>query len=403
MADRPLGGGYRALWAASAVSNLGDGVRKAALPLLAASLTRDPALVAGLAFAGRAPWLLLALHAGALTDRSDRRTVLWTTAAARAVVVAVVAVAVAGGWHGLALLYAAAFLLGAAEVLFDNAAQTIVPALVPADRLEAANARLYAAEVVADNFAGPPLGGALFAAAAAVPFGLDAASFALCAALVALLPRCPRPPARATSISDDIREGVRWLLAHRVLRTLGAVTGALNMMFSAYLSIFVLFALDVLGTGATGFGVLLAAGTAGSLAGTLAAARAARAAGTARALRATVALLALSWAAIGLTSSAWVVGAANAAIGFGVVLWNVVTVSLRQAAVPPGLLGRVNSAYRLLAWGAMPLGAALGGAVARGFGLRAPFLLAAVVAIVVLAVALRPLGERALADARRGA
>jgi MFS family permease len=182
---RGLGPDYRKLWTAAAVSTLGDGVREAALPLLAASLTRDPAKVAAVAFAGRLPWLLFSLLSGALVDRLDRRRVMWQVDTGRAMVVLALAAAVLMESTSIPLLVVIAFVLGTGETLFDNAAQALMPAVVGRQHLEAANTRLYAAQISSAEFVGPPLGSLLFGAVAvAAPFFLDAGSFAVAAFLV---------------------------------------------------------------------------------------------------------------------------------------------------------------------------------------------------------------------------
>jgi MFS family permease len=259
-----LGPEYRKLWAASAVSNLGDGITLVAGPLLAASLTRDPALVAGLTFAQRLPWLLFSLLSGALVDRLDRRRLMAAVDLFRTVVVGVLGVAVMLGWASLPLVYVAFFLLGTAETLFANASIAIMPAVVPKECLERANGRLFAAELSANEFAGPPLGGALFAVAAALPFLVDAGTFAASAAmLLALRGRFRVAPAEGPAgktIAAEIAEGIAWLLRHRLLLVLAIMLGAGNLTFSATFSVLVLFAQDVLGLGSVGYGVLLTAG-----------------------------------------------------------------------------------------------------------------------------------------------
>ena len=193
MSPSRLGPEYRKLWTASTVSNLGDGVTEVAAPLLAATLTRDPVLVAGLAFAHRLPWLLFTLVSGALVDRLDRRRIMWTADAVRTAMIGLLGLAVYAGLANLPLLYAVFFVLGTAETLFDNASQAILPAVVDREKLEKANGRLFGAQLVANEFAGPPLGGILFAAAAAAPFLLDAGTFAAAAALVLAMRGSFRP------------------------------------------------------------------------------------------------------------------------------------------------------------------------------------------------------------------
>jgi MFS family permease len=154
-----LGVEYRKLWTASTISNLGDGVTLVAGPLLAASLTRDPLLVGGLTFAQRVPWLLFPLISGALVDRLDRRRVMGYADAVRTALIGALGVAALLGWASMPLLYVVFFLMGTLETLFDNASQAIIPALVSRERLERANSRLYAAEIVTNELAGSPLGG----------------------------------------------------------------------------------------------------------------------------------------------------------------------------------------------------------------------------------------------------
>jgi MFS family permease len=177
---------FRKLWTASGFSNLADGVRLTALPLLAATVTRDPGLIAAVMLANRLPWLL-ALVGGAVADRVDRRRLMATMQAIRCALVGALALAVAGDWHSLPLIYAVSFLFGITEVLFDVAAQSIVPSIVGRDGLEEANGRLFATEIGANEFVGPPLGGVLFAAARALPFAASAASFGAAGWLVARL------------------------------------------------------------------------------------------------------------------------------------------------------------------------------------------------------------------------
>jgi len=399
-----LGAEYRKLWAASAVSNLGDGITLVAGPLLAASLTRDPALVAGLTFAQRLPWLLFSLLSGALVDRLDRRRLMAAVDLFRTVVVGVLGIAVMLGWASLPLMYVSFFLLGMAETLFANASITIMPAVVPKERLERANGRLFAAELSANQFAGPPLGGALFAVAAALPFLVDAGTFAASAALLlALRGRFRVAPAEVpagTTIAAEIAEGLAWLLRHRLLLVLAIMLGAGNLTFSAAFSVLVLFAQDVLGLGSVGYGVLLTAGGAGGVLGSLLAERVGARFGTGRALFLVFLVQGPALGVIALSGNPFVVGAMIAVEASAAFVWNVLTFALRQTLIPEGLLGRVTSASRLVGVGSGALGALIGGLLARELGLTAPFWFAAAVTLAV-AFASRPfVNNRAVAEAR---
>ncbi|MBK9181249.1 MAG: MFS transporter [Acidimicrobiales bacterium] len=406
MARARFGASYWKLWAASGVSNVGDGVVATAFPLLAASLSRDPMLVGGVAMAASLPWLLFALVSGAVVDRLDRRTVLWATNLSRAAVIGGLGLAVWADVSTLPLVYAAAFVLGVGETLADSAAQTLLPSVVRPERLEAANGRLFAVEEVANVFVGPPLGGALFAVVAAAPFFADAASF-LIAALLVLTVRGRFRPERQTRATagfrGEIREGVRWLWDHRLLRTLALMLGTINLVVFAGMAVFVLYAQDVLGVTDVGYGFVLASAAVGSVIGSLLTTRITAALGPGRAILTVIGVLALTQLAIGLTSSTAVVVAAMAASGMCAVIWNVITVSLRQTIVPDRLLGRVNSVYRFLGWGSLPVGALVGGALATLFGIRAPFLAGSGVLLVMILLVWPVISTRTIERAKRRA
>lgn len=403
----PLGPNYRKLWVASAISNLGDGVRLTALPLMAAELTREPAQIAAIDLASTLPWFLFALLAGAFVDRVDRRHAMGVANIVRAILVGALALSVLSDNATMVLLYIVAFLLGCAETVFDNASQAILPRLVRKDQLERANGRMYAAEFTTNQFIGPPLGAFLFVAAAATPFFLDSASFLIAALLILSFTGTfrqerdadlPRPTMRA-----DIAEGVRWLWNHKLLRTLAIMLGTWNALSTATFSIFVLFALEILEVSEVSYGVLLATFVIGSVAGSLSGSAVSRRLGAGTTLVLSVASGAVIMLVIGLTSNPIVVGVMFAIEGFVTVVWNVITVSMRQAIIPDRLLGRVNSVYRLFGWGSMPLGAALGGFLGTVFGLRAPYLVAAGMLSLMAVVAFSVINNRTIAEARAAA
>jgi MFS family permease len=392
------------LWTANAVSNLGDGVTLVAGPLLAASLTRDPRLVAGLAVAQRLPWLLFSLVSGALVDRLDRRWVMVRVDAVRAVVIGLLGVAVLAGVATLPLLYAVFFALGTAETLFDNAAVSILPAVVSKDQLARANGRLLGAQMVANELAGPPLGGLLFATAAAVPFLLDAGSFAAAAALVAAMGgrfRVERPSGAApTTLRSEIAEAVRWLARHRLLRILAVAIALMNLTLSATVSISVLYAQERLGLGSVGYGLLLSSLAVGGISASLVAERVIGWLGPATTMRLGLVIESSTHLVLALARSPYLVGAVFALFGFHAMTWSVISVSLRQELIPSRLLGRVNSAYAVFGFGSLSLGAVAGGVLAARYGLTAPFW-CSFVAMSLLTLACWPiLSTRAMAQAR---
>ena len=275
-----LGPDYWRLWWANAISSTGDGAFVAALPLLAVTITRDPRLVSVVTAATYLPWMVLSLPAGVLVDRYDRATLMWRSQAVQAAVVTVVAILVVFRQADIAVLSVAGLLLGSAEVIFSNAAQSVLPALVPPELLAKANGSQQVSLTVGESFLGPPAGSLLFAAAAALPFGLDAASFAGSAALLARLPRTglPRTGLSRTEISGtgrsprlrtQIAEGLRWLARHRLLRVVAVLLGVYNFANQMGQAILVLLATVTLHLGTRGYGFLLAATAVGSVAGGL--------------------------------------------------------------------------------------------------------------------------------------
>ncbi len=390
---RGLGGLYWRLWSASSASALGDGLRRVALPLLAVHLTTDPRLVALVAAAGTVPWLVFALPIGALVDRFDRRRTMAAVDLLRTLTVALLAVAVAAGALSIALLVAVTFVLGTGEIFAESAALALVPQLVDTAQLERANGRLQAGEVTAGQFAGQGLGGALFAVALALPFALDAATFLLSAVLVLSLRTATRhrpPAASLRRLPAETAEGLRWLARHRLLRTLCVLLAVLAAVSGAFWAVAALYAASILGLGPTGFGVLLAVGAAGSLAGSLLAEPLAVRLGTAGATRLSVAVVTVAMAGLAVTRSPLVAGALLAVNGIAVLVWNVVTVSLRQAIIPDHLLGRVGSAYLFVGLGAQPVGALAAGLLAHAAGLPAVFAASAgLLAITAVATAPR--------------
>ncbi|HEV2755604.1 MAG TPA: MFS transporter [Actinomycetota bacterium] len=377
---RKLGADFARVWGAAAVSNIGDGVRITALPLLAAAVTRDPVAVSGILLASNLPWLLFSLPAGAIVDRLDRRGLVTAVSTMRALVMAMLCGLVFFGEAGLPVLYAVAFLQGVGEVFSDNAVFALVPGVVPKERLEDANGRLEAIVVATNQFAGPALGGLLFAQSAGLPFLVDAGSFLLAGSLIfGIKKRPPRPAATGErrSIKEDISEGVRWLRARPSLRNLSYIAALTNVALNATFAIFVLFALEELGLSSLGFGILLSIEAVGALAGSLMAGRIRKHTGIPLALAAALGIAGLANLTISATGFVPLVATMMVAVAFAGGVWNVLTNSLRQAVTPDRLLGRVQSAHRLLSWGAIPFGTLLGGVAGRAFGLRAPFLIAA--------------------------
>lgn len=407
MGGAGLGADYRRLWSAGAVSHLGDGMHLAALPLLAATLTRSPVQVAVVVAAGWVPWLLLGPVSGALADRWDRLRTMVVADGIRCAVLVAVAVAMWSRTVSIGVLVAAAFLLGAAQTSFDSAGQAVIPAVVGRDaaRLTRANSRIAAAQTVGKELAGPPLGGALFAVAPVLPVLLDALSFLLSAGLVRRIRRPARPvrppgPGGARGLRAEVAEGVRWLLGNRVVLAMVVVVGLSNAAWLCAESVLVLFAQDRLGLDGWWFGVLLAAPAVGALPGAALAGVVARRVPVGRVLVGGVLGQAGVLGGIGLATDPLVVAGLLAVGGLLITTWNVVQAAQRQLIVPDAVVGRVVASGRVVAYGAAPVGALLGGLVAQGGGVAAPFPVACAIMVVAALVAARHLGSATVARAR---
>jgi MFS family permease len=368
-----LSAAYWRLWWAAAVDNIGDGVFAAAIPLLAVTITHDPRLVSIVSAATYLPWLLLSIPAGAVVDRYDRVGLMWRSQAIQAAVVGIVAALATVGEVSIPVLAVMAFGLGSCEVVFGNASQAILPDIVPKSLLHKANGNQYAVTTVGQMFVGPPLGSIAVAVAVALPFGLDAGSFALSAALLATLPRRRQAQTEHPPIRTAIADGLRWLTGHRLLRTLALLLGVNTFCFQLGNVTLVLLATQTLHLSTRGYGLLLAGGAIGSVLGGLVNARIVAWIGALPALLTALVANVFIFEGIGVSPDAIVLGALLALNGFVTTMWNIVTVSLRQQLVPSEFLGRVNGVYRMLGWGLIPLGALTGGLVAHEFGLRAGY------------------------------
>ncbi|WP_019870360.1 MFS transporter [Salinispora oceanensis] len=381
----PLGRPFWTFWSASTLANVGDGIRLAAFPLLAASLTANPIAVAAVAAAQSLPWLVTGLLAGSLADRRRPRALLAQADTARVVVLGVLVVAVAMGWASLPLVLLASFLLGVGETVRDTAAQTALPGLVPERLLERANGRLVAGEIVGNEFVGPPVGAALFVAGAALPFAANGASLALAVMLLLTLPIsiAARPPQDAPKqASPGVMAGLRWLAGQRVLRTLALVTAAVAAADSAWFAILVLYAEGPLGIGATGFGILLAAGALGGLLGSFLVDRLVAGRRHRMILTCSLAITAGIPATLAVTTQLWAAILVIVVTSGSFAVLNVTVVSLRQRLVPRELLGRTVAAGRTLSFSAAAVGALLGGVLTATIGIEAPFIFSGLVAVL---------------------
>ena len=431
--SKKLGASYWKLWTATAISNLGDGVSMVAYPWLASAVTRSPILIAAAGFASRLPWLVFTLHAGVLTDRFDRRKLIVAMDFMRGLLTVFVGAVVyfnrdsfpaldelttitnlQTNWPIYFTLLITAFLFGLAEVLRDNSAQTLMPSVVEKENLETANGRMWSAESLTNSFIGPPLGSLLIGIAIFIPFFFDAVSFFFAVALIASLKGTFKPVAdekdrEKINFKAEIKEGYAWLWAHPLLRPMAIILGSMNGLATMVGATYILFAQEVLQTSVFTFAILGTAGAVGGTIGGLLAPKVSAKLGSGRSLAMVLAAAPIGSLIIALTTTWQVVWVVVLFETFFAILWNTITVSLRQSIIPTHLLGRVNSVYRFFAWGSIPIGMFLGGGLvsaltlvlSRENALRAPYLFGVVLGLLLWALAAPRLTTAKIEAARK--
>ena len=369
-----LGRSFRWLLMGAWISNVGDGISLAAGPLLVASQTRQPLLVALAALLQRLPWLLFGLYAGVAADRHDRRLMVVTADLLRAGVLAVLSVTIFLGAVNVAIVLLAMFMLGTAEVFSDVTTGTLLPMVVEAEDLGVANARLIFGNITANQLAGPPIGAVLFAAGRALPFVSQATFVALGAILVSriVLPSVGHVRSAAPG-RQQIAEGVRWLWAHAPVRTLTITIVSFNVTFGAAWSVLVLYSSERLGLGAIGFGILTAMSALGGVVGSVSYRRIERRVGLADIMRIGLIIETLTHLTLALTTVPAVAMTTLFVFGIHASIWGTTATSVRQRAVPIEFQGRVGSVYMMGVHGGIVLGAAVGGVIASRWGVAAPF------------------------------
>jgi MFS family permease len=376
---------FWSLWTATALSNLADGIFKLALPLFATRMTDSPGLIAGVALAVRLPWLLFALPAGALADHFDRNQMMVSANFVRVIILGTLTLGIIIHVVTLPLIFLAALVLGIAETLADTAGSSVLPSIVEPDELERGNARLVGVTIVTNEFIGPPLGGAIAALSLALSFATSSALYFV-AALALLTMAGSFRPARThrPQIVPDIIVGLRYVWSRPLLRTLAIIVAIMNIGWSAWASVMVLYVVNPGGLSEFGYGILLTSIGIGGVVGTFLAVPWVRRFGRRSAIGMDILGTFLMLAIPALTANAWAIGAAAILGGIGGAMWNIVVSSIRQQTVPDMMLGRTSGVFRLFGYGALSIGAALAGGLAEIAGIPAVFAFCAVLTALLL-------------------
>lgn len=390
-----LGPAFTNIFTANLASSLGDGIARTAIPLLAARLTSDPLLIAGLGALALLPWLFFAIPAGILIDRIDRRSALAMANGVRTVLAGALVVLSATGNLTIWWLYLVTFIYGAFETVYDGAIRAIVPSIIGKADLPRANSRIEGAELVVQNFLSGPFTSILFAVSVLIPLGVNAVVFGLAVVLAFLLPRAASG-LQFTDTSGEPKvawyrqfvDGYRFIIGNRMLRTLWFLSTFIGLAWTASTASFVLFALIRLGVPEAWFGVFLLSGAVGGLLGSFIANRLKTLWGTGLTMALMSLLGGLVLVATGLAPVLWVGAVGFAMSSLTVTVWNILVMSLRQSIIPGRLLGRVHGTWRTLLWGTMPLGALIGGLIGR-IDLALPFIVGGVASALATIVFFR--------------
>lgn len=373
---------------------MADGVAFVAIPLVATSLTSNPVLIAGLDLVYSLVRMLFVVPVGVIVDRLDHRMLLWVANVIRGGLLLLLAGAFATGYGSLPLLYVVFGSIGVLETVADNAALSVLPSMVDTEDLDRANGRIATAQLVADEFVGPPFGGFLFALAVSLPVAVTGGLYAAAGMIFLALPRRQRIGApeegvvaaeQRPSFWRESAEGAKWMWGHRLLFGLAITGGLASIAYMMTFSILVLYATRTLDLSSTGYGVILAVSALGGLLGSVIAAPIRQAIGYRWIIPASLTLGSGTMLGLYFTTSAYVAAALLAAYILHATVWNICSVALRQRLVPDTMRGRNNSFFKLSGLIGLVLGAAAGGPLAKSFGLAAPFGIAGLIFAVCVA------------------
>lgn len=400
IAPRRLGRDFPWLLSSSWTSNLGDGIALAAAPLLLASLTSSPLVVAAGAMLQYLPWLLFGLLAGAIADHHDRRRLVMVANGVRAVIVLALVAFLVTGTVTVWMVLAVAFLYGTAEVFADSAGSTLLPMIVRPDDLGIGNSRMQAGFLVANQLAGPPLGAFLFAIGSFWPFAAQVLCVSLAVVLISRIARTPVPEHPAESSRAPLKaigEGLRWLRHNAPVRTLVIIILVFNVTWAAPWGILVLYATEHLGMGPVGYGALMTASALGGMVAIFLFGWLEKHVSFATLMRVCLALEVLMHLAFALTTLPAVAFVIMFVFGLYAFVWATISTTVRQRLVPRELQGRIASVNMVGVFGGLVIGQFIGGILAQFFGLTAPWWFAFGGAAVTLALVWRPISHIAAA------
>ena len=404
-----LGRNFYHLLIAVSFSTFGDGLTLLAMPWLASTITSNTFFVSLVSASMTLPWLLFSLYIGALIDYYPKKKLMILAAIIRIIVLIVLNVSILFKIISIPLLILAAFLIGITKVVFDSTAQTLVPSIVSKDILEKANGYIMTSRLTMSDVVGRSIGGILISFGIFIPFALDIISLLATIPFLFLLKTTASLKNHALNKKNklDILEGVKFVWRNQLLLTLALMGIGITLMFTSTLAIQVFYVKEILKLDSSGFGLLIAVGTIGSIIGSQSISLLKNKFGFNATILTSLLMMGFTLGSVGLTSNPFIVGILYFIASFFIVTFNICNLSLRQRIIPDNKLGRVSGVFQLLSWGMSPLGMLLGGGivnlaekyVSRDIALRIPNISLGIVysvLFVVLFIALKKFNKELL-------
>jgi len=392
---KKLGPAFNRLWGASLTTNLADGILAVAAPLLAITLTKNPILISMLSALVMLPWLFFAIPIGALVDRVDRRLLLASANAFRCVIAALIAISISTHTITIYLLFLATFLIGICEVAADTSSQSLIPQILDNSQFERGNSRLQISETVVQGFIGTPISGFLYAVAIYIPFIANSLGFLVAAVLTAFIPvkflqdlREESPEKAKSSFVAEIKFGVKYLYAHKLLRRIVLVTASIGFCYSISISTIILFITQELALKPAFFGLALSVQALGAILGGLLAPKLSKRFGRSQVMAVCIFLSSLFVLLEGFAPNIYIFITLATLGAFTISNWNILLMSMYQNLIPQDLFGRIHGARRTIVWGLMPFGSLIGGFLANA-GLRTPLIVGGLVATIISSSSLK--------------
>jgi MFS family permease len=384
-----LGVTFNKLWSAAMFSKFADGLVGAAIPLLAASLTRDTVLISIQSNLMLLPWLFFAIPLGAYLDRINRRVAMLMVQITRVLIGAIIAQLLISGTMTLWVLMLLTSIFGISEVVYDTATQSSIPTLLKGNQLERGNSRLQIADTVMQSFVGVPLGAIAYAAINYSPFIGISVLYLVAIFLVTSIHKealqgeldikTERPALRV-----EIKEGMVYLWEDKVLLRLVLTTGAVGFFMAMATSTLVLFILDHLHVSELNYGLVMLPLALGALGGAFLSPRISARLGRSVALSIALPMASLTILAAGLAPNVYAYMVASLFHGFFIAQWNILLMSIYHALIPNEIFGRIHGTRRTLVWGLMPIAGVIGGYIAK-IDLAIPMIVGGIGAAIIAA------------------